>query len=37
MRLRYQVRKSNSQSNVSTFKKTRFDFYVSTLIMVTFG
>lgn len=37
MRLRYQVRKSNSQSNVSTFKRTRFDFYVSTLIIVTFG
>lgn len=37
MRLRYQVRKSNSQSNVSTFKKTRFDFYVSTLVIVTFG
>ena len=36
IRLRYQVRKSTNQSNVSTFKNTRFDFYIPTLIIVTF-
>lgn len=36
MRLRYQVRNSNNQSDVSTFKNTRFDFCVPTLIIVTF-
>ena len=36
IRLRYQLRKSTNQSNVSTFKNTRFDFYIPTLIIVTF-
>ena len=36
IRLRYQVRKSTNKSNVSTFKNTRFDFHIPTLIIVTF-